>query len=252
MKLLIATSIYQRYELTEIVLNYYSKMQESMRLVNRVHSIELLAIGSSNRAKEICEKVGWNYLTWANNPLSFKMNGLFMRARQFNPDAVLLINSDNLLDANLIFYYLNNFSANEERLVGMRDIYFYSPQHNKTIYFEGYKKKEQSTGAGRFFSKKVLDKMDWCLWGNEGVNKGLDSVSSRRMLKNGIKEHLFTMADANGVCVDIKTDTNITSWVSVQGSYNNGYVDNEILFKEFPEEMEKVKKLAIGSKQLAT
>lgn len=239
MKLLIVTSIYKRHDLSRVVLNYFSRLKSKF-------GYELLAVGSEgNRSRNLCEECGWNYIEYPNNPLTQKFNAIFLAAKKYNPDGIVLVGSDNLLSESLIQYYYDNFNADTEGLRGLKDAYFFSVSDQKTLYWKGHGPggfhDNKSIGAGRFFSKKLLDILEWQPWGNKQEDRALDNWCSQNV-RNEKKqmEIRFTM-EQSGICVDIKTDVNVTPFSVIEGRKDlTEQVGSEILFKTFPVEFEQV------------
>lgn len=130
-----------------------------------------------------------HFLRVPNRPLGRKWQlGLEHARDQFEPDAVLINGSDDLLSPNYAekaYSYLINKSASVA-LVGKKDWYIYDSQLEsgyrivKNIY--------SVLGAGRMFSGRFLaDQLDWKLF---PVNKNsqLDAGSYNRMSQAGGKQ----------------------------------------------------------------
>jgi hypothetical protein len=234
MKIVLVTCIYQRPELTKIILSYY-----------RNFNLKLLAAGSEGeQSKQLAESCGWDYIETPNAPLTYKHTALFQAARERNPDAVLLIGSDDLLSTNLINYYQKNYSAEADYLLGLKDLYFYSAKTKKAIHHLGFigNKIDFTIGCGRIFSRKLLDKIDWKPWGDEKTNRGLDIICSRRLAFQGIKERQITMQES-GIAVDIKTNVGLTKMETFNFNFKPIY---PIIFDfDFAEEMQKINLLSL-------
>lgn len=210
--------------------------------------IELLACGSEeNDSRDLANSCGWNYLEAKNNPLTWKHNSLFNFANYFKHDAVMLIGSDDLVSREIIEYYQQNYNAESECVVGFNTLHFYSVSERKLIYFKGFTKDRServTMGAGRLFPKKVLEKINYRPWDGtkRAMNRGLDTICSRWLVKNGIEEREIKLDTIPGAMIlDIKTAVNLTEFKRVLVNCNE--CDAQIAFDKFPEEMDLISKL---------
>jgi hypothetical protein len=188
------TTIWKRHELTEIVFKYYKEIAKKYDLI-------LIAAGSEGEESRKAAK-GWKYIEVDNYPLTYKHNALLSEARNYNPDGVILIGSDDLIAKEQFDLYFS-FTPDESKYIGFSSCYFYDTEEKQMRYFKGY---GQTIGAGRYFSKKVLDKCDWQLWEGE-QNKSLDANCKRRLASLGIQEEKIT----GGCIIDIKHEANLTN-----------------------------------------
>lgn len=237
MRITIVTAIQGRHDLTEIVLKYYAGLQ-----LNAKDDISLICVGSEGEVSQnLAHACGWNYVEFPNEPLSQKFNHVFESAKQFNPDLIILVGSDDLVSYEVIDWYSRNVPRDCKDLVGLKDLYFYGIQDGDTILFEGYiamgyGKAPRTIGAGRCFSRYILDTMEWRPWQNERVPRGLDSSSTAQMKRRGIGERCVDMAETGGIAVDIKHPlVNITRWGLLNDPARRCSPD--ILHQYFPEQM---------------
>ena len=77
------------------------------------------------------------------------------RAKGHNPDAVVLMGSDDLIDENVLKFYYELIKQREQNVVGFYDLYFYSTEHSILSHYNCGGK---SYGAGRYFPKSALKK----------------------------------------------------------------------------------------------
>jgi hypothetical protein len=188
-------AIYKRPELTKIVLDHYKKLQKK-------YPFKIVVAGSEGKPIK-----GVDYIEVPNFPLSQKNNAMMQRAKVHNPDAVVLMGSDDLIDENIVKFYYDLIKKKEQNVVGFYDLYFYSTEHD---HLSHYICGERSYGAGRFFPKSALKKINWTGWtGNE--SKGLDGNNMKLLQTNGIGHRVVKLADIDGFLVDVKHDLNITN-----------------------------------------
>lgn len=213
--ILIVTALWGRSALTGTVLEYY----QGLMCDHPEHEIWLECVGSEGEAsKQIATRAGWGYTEAPNAPLSQKFNLVFEQAKRYSPDLVILVGSDDLISWDLIAWYIENVPKDHHNIVGLRDLYFYSIEHDETILFPGYPLPSPRTiGAGRCFSRFVLDTMNWRPWQEEILNRGLDSASTAQMRKRGILEEAHSMSSI-GAAMDVKDQmVSLTPWDRVKG-----------------------------------
>lgn len=201
MKLALIIAIYYRHDLEKIVLDSYRKQSKKF-------GFEIIIAGSEGEISQEIAK-GCHYIEINNYPVSAKHNSMLAKAKELNVDGVVLMGSDDIVNDGFWENIYNNFTANEQEVIGLKDLYFYSTESKNLGYWAGYVNGTQSVGAGRFFSKHVLDTMNWKLWGDR-VNKGLDSNCTLRCLSNGINDRTYTMKESGAFLVDIKHSRSIT------------------------------------------
>lgn len=279
-KIVLLTCVWRRHELTKIVLSYYEKVREY--LAEHV-DITLLAIGSEGQAsRRICEQHGFNYLEYKNIPLSDKWEFGVKSSQAFDPDGVVIVGSDDLISHSLFKSYAELLHEGY-LFCGLSDGYFMDLKNPESIlYWKGYGglksqqgmpwRLNETIGMGRFYSRTLLELIDYSLWGGVKINKGLDSIAKERLFSLGIlpvlKQHavpLFIennrflfgqvamrMEDLGGIALDVKTfGENITSIDSYYKSKEScefipsAKIDFEKYF--FPDTMDSLFKLAVDT-----
>ena len=206
MKLLVVTTIYGRHKLTDFVFEYYKNIKKELK---NIIDFNLLVCGSEGKiSEELTKKHGFEYTEHSNFPLSQKHNHLFKTAKNYNPDVVILIGSDDLISKETFIKY-KEFSELGLDYIGFKDLYMYD---GTLYYWGGYgeKRNEETIGAGRFYSKNILDKCDWDLWGDSKINKGLDAVAQTKIKRFKPKTEVLSCLNDSFIIVDIKTSNNIT------------------------------------------
>jgi hypothetical protein len=243
-RLVLLTCIWKRPELTDIILRYYEGIKDEYR--DRVEII-LICVGSEKmKSRLICEKYNCVYLEYANEPLSKKWGFGLKAASKYDPDGVVTLGSDDLVSKNTIERYIKCIQ-NNELFLGFYDIYFYSKKHS-LIHWDGYGyssinngmpgRTGETIGAGRFYSKHLLNYIEYNLWGDLSINSGLDFTASRTLEQHGIlrtnrkhavqlqidKRKVFfgqigeSLSDSNCFILDVKTNVSLTSLSRYTGS----------------------------------
>jgi hypothetical protein len=197
MKLALITTIWKRPELTKIVLEYYKQFP----------NLELICVGSEGEKSKQLAK-GWHYIEYLNYPVSNKHNQALLKAKELKVDGVILIGSDDLMSKELFNFY-QTLKPTENVVHGFADSHIYDTETGNLHYYQP-NKVIQSVGTGRFFSKKILNKVNWQLWSND-LNRRLDSNCTDNLKNLCIFEQIYKLSDVNGFFVDIKHSENITS-----------------------------------------
>jgi len=236
-RILIVTALWQRPEISGVVLAYYAELAKRDNM-----NLQLLCVGSDESARDLAATHGWNYCHFENKPLTQKMNALYQAAQSFDFDLMVLVGSDDLLGAEILSFYDKNVTRHTPDLVGLSDIYFYSIAEERTLYFPGYGTPSPKTiGAGRCFSRHILERLNFRPWKGERMDRGMDSISSANMKRIGIKEVAYTMKQAGGLCVDIKGDVNLTVFTNL--TVRGIYTDDDAVIAAFPDQMRVFKSL---------
>jgi hypothetical protein len=206
MKLALILTIYKRPDLEEIVIKNFVKQSKKF-------GFEIIVVGSEgNFSKRLAD--GCHYVESDNFPLSFKHQKGLDYAKELGFDGVVVFGSDDICCDN---YWKWVYSlGNIDSLAGLKDFYFYSTEKKQLYYFKGYES-EMSLGAGRYYSKAVLDLVGWNLWGSEERNKALDSLALKQLKDKGINEILIKQKEYNMMVIDVKHTRNIT---------NHSFLDN--------------------------
>jgi tetratricopeptide (TPR) repeat protein len=260
-KIVIYTCVWSRPELTRVVLSHYSDLQK--QLSGKIQ-LELLAVGSEGEtSRQVCESCGFDYLEYPNLPLSAKWEYGLNRCADYDPDAVIIVGSDDIISRRLIEFY-------DEKLreglvfVGIKDGYFFDAVSGEMIWWKGYQSVDtrrfgETIGMARCLARPLLNKMGFSIWKGLKLNKRLDRVATQRLLDFGLHfldyDHLilaqngsnclkighcgFFMQEIDGFAVDIKTSENITPFSLLRGMKDTSVfsqeLSGEMLSRHLPE-----------------
>jgi hypothetical protein len=233
-KLCILTTLYLRHNLNEIVLDYYKKLKKG---ISDVCDIELIACGSDdNTNMQIATKNDFKYINHTNFPLTQKHNALFTEAKKYNPDFVILIGSDDLICENVIYQYIEKNKSGVDYM-GILD--FKCIDGSGYWYWGGYTNSRvgEPVGGGRYFSKRLLNELNWKPWGNAQANKSLDGISNeniKKLNKPIIKSIVSNIKDGVNL-VTIRTSQNITDMGLMKGNFlSENPLNNLVIDKDGP------------------
>ncbi|MGI0501005.1 hypothetical protein, partial [Limnospira platensis] len=134
-KIVIYTCVWQRPELTQVVLSHYSYLKQE--LSGKIQ-LELLAVGSQGKnSQQLCESCGFDYVDYPNLPLSAKWEYGLNCCAHYDPDAVIIVGSDDIISQSLIEFYDQKL---QEGLIfmGIKDGYFFDAMSGEMIFWKGY------------------------------------------------------------------------------------------------------------------
>jgi hypothetical protein len=188
--------------------------------VNRLKSkfdIITLSVGSEHQESlKLCRDFGINYCEYPNKPLGAKFNAGMLAMREFRPDYVTIMGSDDLLSTET-FAKIWNYCEQGVEMVGFLDLYFFDLLTGKLVYWPGYgnrgtkadsARKGEAIGLGRTLSARVLDKMSWQPWKSD-IDMSLDWYMTQRLKVLRVKPKIFTLKENNLFAVDLKSNENI-------------------------------------------
>ena len=233
--MVILTCVWKRPKLTQIVLSNYKKLKEE---VKDFLNLELVAIGSEGgKSKSICEENEFHYFEYENQPMSEKWNFGLQMTKEFNPDSVTIVGSDDIIDKQLLVFY-NEKLKKGHLMLGIKDFYIYDSESQKLAYWRGYGKlndahrMDETIGLARCLSRPLLDKLNFNIWNDLNISRNLDGAMTTRLKEIGIYPiseekipyininnrfygagHLgYKLKEIEGFAIDIKTKTNVTSF----------------------------------------
>jgi hypothetical protein len=157
--------------------------------------------------------------------------------KKFNPDAVTIVGSDDLIDKHLLKFY-NEKLEKGYLMLGIKDFYIYDAERRKLAYWRGYGKlndahrMNETIGLARCLSRPLLDKLNFNIWNDLNISRNLDGAMTTRLKEVGIypvsetkmpyiylKNRLYgaghlgyKLKEIEGFAIDIKTKTNVTSF----------------------------------------
>ena len=146
-------------------------------------------------------------------PLSNKWNTALRAAKDTDFDYILILGSDDLINAKTLKSYSDTIKEGYNYL-GITDMYVLNSENKELIYHKGYilNRKGESLGAGRLIHKSLIERVQYSLW-RVGINKTLDGSMSAILNEVAeIKEKTLSCSDDNVFLLDIKSSTNIWSF----------------------------------------
>lgn len=201
MKIALITPIWQRPDLTKIVLEDYRRQSKK-------YGFEIIVAGSEgDKSRKLCNDL--HYIEVLNTPLSAKNNSLVKKAKELAVDGLVMMGSDDLV-SDSFWELIYSYTGQEKEYIGLKECYFYDTSTRESYHFKGY---ARSIGAGRYFSKEVLDKAGWLLWDDSNKNYSMDSNQEDYLKSKNIKQKIINPEDV--YLLDVKHSLNITNKKSI-------------------------------------
>jgi len=188
------TCLWQRPELSRVVLEYYRDIRGTLADIE----LELVAIGSESAAsRQIAEANDFHYFEHANSPLSAKWNFGLQQTRQFHPDGVVLVGSDDLLSAGILNHYARCLHQGD-LFVGFLDGCFLDLGTSSLCQWHGYagprwraRRLAETIGMGRLLARPLLEKLDFSLWDGQKADSRLDQLAQTKLTRLGMLPVLY-------------------------------------------------------------
>lgn len=174
MKLAIVTTLWKRHALERISLIRWRAALAELE-ARGIHG-EIVATGSEGEVSaELAAGAGAHYLEHANLPLSEKWNACYRKARELEPDVVMIMGSDDWITTDAIERLSRD--ALEHGYSALADMYMHCLIRGITAHFPGYGRDSRhvadTIGAGRTLRKDVLDRVNWKFFPRDR-NRALD------------------------------------------------------------------------------
>jgi len=145
--------IYKRPSITKLVVNYLKRQT--------VPFFKIILVGSDEQDKKTAEECGVEYLHYSNESLSKKYQAGVFLAKEYNPSAVLVTDSDDFLA--LDYNALCVEKAKGYDVLGVRMIWVMEGK-TKGIFRVTYRRRGDFFGPGKYFTKEYLDRMNWKIY----------------------------------------------------------------------------------------
>jgi len=210
--IIVVTPFYKRENIFKIFLKHLKKNKEDG--IN-LHAI-LIGSNSIENEKEIVESYGFEYVYFKNKPLSNKWNYGVSLLKKYDFKYLVVLGSDDIISTNLLNRLIKIMDNNNYDVCGLKDIYFYDINDNIGVHWTGYNEKSgrlgETVGSGRFYTKKLIEYLNYKLW-DDNKNNGLD-INIFNKIKNIKKFNIYTTQIINNeYLIDIKGgDEQITSF----------------------------------------
>ena len=170
MKIVALIASHRRYDILKDCVSCIKPQVDDIVLVG---SSDWIGDGDTcNLAKKVAKEESLVYVDHTNKILGRKWQAGLDRARQLDPDAVLIVGSDDLIEKD----YLDDYCG--EKVAGVGSWYAYNP-FNQICISCSYKTRKDPLGAGRIIPAHRLRQYNWDIFPYEG-GIGCDGYSYKR------------------------------------------------------------------------
>lgn len=154
-RLCLVVPMWQRHTLTNHLLTYYHALE-----VPGIETIVVVVGSEGNVSRWVAR--GLEYVETSNRPLDHKYDVGFKYCRQFEPDAVCLVGSDDFITEPYFSWAMREV-AHSADLLGLLELHLADLSRRRILYWSGYQGKRcgEPIASGRIYSRRLLDAMDW-------------------------------------------------------------------------------------------
>lgn len=162
---------------------------------------KVICAGDGLEEKKLCESLGAVWVPHQNQPLGAKWNAAFMKAKEFNPDAVVYVGSSDWLVSS--WFSIMEPIIKEKHFVGPAGCYFLDiGEERRAVWWAGYKtsrfhqnRADETIGIGRMLSRELMDKIGWKPF-DDTFDNSLDRSMKERCRKVGVDDYMMDIKGA--------------------------------------------------------
>lgn len=175
----------KKYDVVTIIafLGRHQMMELNIKTLRKqTKKTGIILIGSSEEDTKWASSIANDdvyYLECVNKPLGLKWNVGVKYSKLFNPNAIVILGSDDLLSTNYIEYMYKHIT-NGIDLVGKSDWNIVALNEFYEASYKGF----GLLGAGKIISKRILDELDWSIF-DIIRHYSLDSLGTQIISKKG-------------------------------------------------------------------
>jgi hypothetical protein len=193
--------LWKRPEVTELCFDGILQL-----MVDSKHDYSVVCAISEESYKSVCESYGFKWVWTENNPLGEKINTAIKTALSLEWDYLMMMNSDDVVKAELIDFYYQPFFDNLNPYFGVNKVtYVNFYTHEAVEYIYNF----SVLGIAKCISRGTVKKMGGNLY-EPKQNRCLDDTMLDRMMRAGAPP---TIVQYDGMlAMDFKSDVNIWPW----------------------------------------
>ena len=147
------------------------------RLYTKNNLFKVICVGINESEKNVVLEENGIWVYHENYPLGKKWNTGFLKAKEYNPDAILFVGSSDWISDDWIpsvYDYTKHFGIVGKSRFDMID---FNNKNYKTCYWTGYNENNlrynETIGIGRLLSNKFLEKINYKPF-DENMNNSMD------------------------------------------------------------------------------
>lgn len=216
MRVAIVTAMWQRPDVFDIF------GRNTLKLVHECKQLEInvfVAGSEGDVSRNLAESFGFEYVETPNAPLFNKWNVAVQLAREWEPDYVLMMGSDDVMSAAMLRRYFAPMRSRFD-LIGSLDWFFYDLPSGRAVHWRGYTgdRRGKLCGAGRMLSRSLLDRLEWQPWQAQVDGEGMDGTMMKRLAQVGLYTNKAIQTNGE-LAVDIKSEVSITPFALWRNSW---------------------------------
>lgn len=202
MKIQVVIPLWKRPEVTKFCFDELKKL-----IAETKHELRVLCVISESEYIKVCDSYGFNWIYADNNPLGAKINKGLKRALEFKDwEYLMMMNSDDVIKAELIDKYYQPFFDSKEKFFGISSVTYVNFYTNEARQFDY----EYSVlGIGKCIRRDVVEELNGALYRPE-LNKCLDDTMMDNLMR--IKVYPRMVRYEGMLAMDFKSEVNIWPW----------------------------------------
>ncbi len=199
--------------------------------------IQVLCVGSEGYiSKSLAQCYGFEYIEYSNDSLIDKLNAGCLALRDLDPDMVIMLGSDDLINQPLLDAYINAYREGYDYIY-LTDGYFCDVHTKKYLYWAGYNQdvnRGHALGAGRVLSKRILENMEWKVW-QTGFDRVADTgMDGRLRIAEPYKKLELRCENTDYLILDLKSEVNMTPFEQWP---NSKFISEDIIKQKLSEKI---------------
>lgn len=202
MRIQVVIPLWKRPEVTRFCFDELLNLMATTK-----HELRVLCVISESEYIPICDKYGFNWIYADNNPLGAKINKGLRRALEFKWDYLMMMNSDDVIKAELLDKYYDPFFESGEKFFGISKVTyvnFYTNEAREIDYGLSV------LGIAKCIKREVVEQLKGELYPAD-LNKCLDDNMFDRMVQ--VARVFPKKVKYDGMlAMDFKSETNIWPW----------------------------------------
>lgn len=170
------------------------------------HDIKVSCVLSEPEFIPMCNEFGFNWCFELNEPVGRKINTGIKSTLKYKYDYLMMMNSDDVVDVDLIDKYYDPFFESQNQFFGIDKVTYVNFYTNEAREFEY---EYTVLGIAKCIHRRAVDTMKGDLYRPE-FNRGLDDSMMDRLINEGIYPS-FVKYEGQ-LAMDFKSDVNIWPW----------------------------------------
>lgn len=191
------------------------------RLRRQTITVHPLFVGSTREEKAFAQEMECFYIHQENIPLCKKFQKGVYEARKFNPDAIMMLDSDTWISDKYCEIALRNLQERQIDVIG-KGCFQILNVDNWVIATQFYQQFNmyEPTGTGRIFLARSLDRLNWRLFPDRTPSDKLEVASLALCKKAGLQIDVMNNTQDKIYILELRSSkwTSINDWEIVRNA----------------------------------